>query len=352
MADHHRGLRLDNHHAGQEHFSGYFCRANDGSYYIVAGHNHASIVEIKGIDRVQRMQGQIELSTKRLQELKDWEIHREREQVYARAPVYDLYRFRTAPKIDGDNKDWDTKPSSENSVTDPDAPPAATFKMGFDDKALYVLYMVRYGPLKNSGQDWRALFKTGASIDLQMSVNSGAPDDRQAPGGGDIRILMTYFKTGKPIAVLYQPVSPDAPEQSRYEVISPGLKVNFDEVRLLRGLNMKLKGRGRNYTIEASIPLKEIGFNPKLGQRYRFDWGILTTDDYGNACTGRRYWPNKATGILADAPSESLLMPHLWGHLRVNAHRKTGPKDIESLSALKEGGEAVDEIDVEEEFEE
>ncbi|MDA1140657.1 MAG: hypothetical protein O3B01_18980 [Planctomycetota bacterium] len=350
MPEHHQGLRLDGHHPGQEHFQGYFTRANDGNYYMVAGHNHASIIKVKGIETFKRLSGELEVTADMLQRLKDFEIGQESEEVYSRARVYDLYRMKIAPKIDGQTKDWDATPNAEISNEDPDAEPPASFKMGYDADNLYLLYDVRLGPLKNSGRDWRALFKTGASVDLQWSVKPGADDTRQAPVEGDQRLLITYINGNEPAAVLYRPVAPDAPEGSEYEVVSPVFKISFDEVRRIHNFQIA-RGADRGYVLEIAIPLTEIGFNPKLGERYRFDWGVLTTDNSGNSCTSRLYWSNKATGILADAPSEAIMMPHLWGHMRVNELRKGGPADLDSLSSFGEKEAGTDDIDIEKEFE-
>lgn len=352
MTKHHRGLRLDNHHAGQEHFQGYFCRTHDGKFYMVAGHNHASVIEVKGLDTFRRLSGPVAVGKELLQQLKDWEIEQGSRDVFARAPVYDLYRFKTAPRIDGGDRDWSAMPAAPLSAADPDHGPPATLKMGYDDRNLYLYFDVRDGPLKNSGRDWRALFKTGASVDLQLSVNPDAPGDRQAPAEGDRRLLITYINQNEPVGVLYLPVAPDAPKVRRYEVVSPVFRVVFDDVRRIRNLEVAHNGE-RHYSLEAAVPLDELGFRPEFGQRYRFDWGILTTDDYGNACTGRLYWANKATGILADAPSEAILMPHLWGHLRVNEYPRKGPVDLHSLSTLEGAADdGKDMIDIEKEFEE
>jgi hypothetical protein len=223
--------------------------------------------------------------------------------------------------------------------------------MAYDSNRLYLLYEVRQSPMKNAGGDWRTLFRSGASVDLQMSVKPDIPQDREAPAEGDLRLLVTFIDS-KPIAVLYCPVVPGTPPGSAFEVVSPVGKVVIDEVRRLDDIEVAVTG-SRGYSLEASIPIAPLGFKPELGQRYRFDWGILTTDDYGNACTARIYWSNKATGILADAPSEARLMPNLWGFLRVHEYPRAGPVDLHSLSTLDDRGkETTDAIDVEKEFEE
>src|SRR5262249_51525050 len=59
MLDHNRGMILEDVTAGQEHFRGYFCRAADGKYYVVAGHNHVSVLEVLGLDHFKRTTGEI-----------------------------------------------------------------------------------------------------------------------------------------------------------------------------------------------------------------------------------------------------------------------------------------------------
>ena len=57
MSEHQRGMMLTDISLAQEHFQGYFCRSQaDGKYYAVAGHNHASVVEIQGLDQARRVQ--------------------------------------------------------------------------------------------------------------------------------------------------------------------------------------------------------------------------------------------------------------------------------------------------------
>ncbi|MBI2191688.1 MAG: hypothetical protein HYU36_06870 [Planctomycetes bacterium] len=349
MTEHHRGLRLDNHTPGQEHFNGYFCRASDGKYYMVAGHNHASLIEVKGLETFKRLSGEISLTADGLRNARNWEVEQQKQKVFAEAPVYDLYKFKAAPKIDGDSRDWDFIPPAALDPGGLDEQPPAEFKMAYDDARLYLFYSVRNSPLRNSGGDWRALFKTGASVDLQMGLDPAAPRDREAPAEGDIRLLITFVQD-KPIAVLYRPVVPGTPPDKAYEVVSPVGRTVIDEVRRIEKAEAA-RGAGNGYTLEAAIPLDEIGFQPRFGERYRLDWGILTTDDYGNTCTGRLYWSNKATAILADAPSEARLLPHLWGDLRVNEFPKSGPADLQSLSNLGErSSDTTDDIDVEQEF--
>ncbi len=306
-----RGLRLDDITPGQEHFNGYFCRTSDNHYYAVVGHNHASVVEVVGMDRFRRFSGEIEVTGKMLAETQAWDRAREVLQVYARAPVVDCYRLAKPPKIDGGLSDWPfiSAELDEN----------AKFRIGYDDSYLYVAYQISgRGPLKNQGQQWDRLFKTGASVDLQISTDPTAPPDRRAPVAGDQRLLLTMMGD-KPAAVLYQAVVPGTPAANTWQVVSPVGSASFDHVAQLEKPRVATSGNEGRYVLEAAIPLSALGLKITPGLRVKMDWGVLVSGPDGTEVLRREYWANKATQIIADAPSEAELHPELWGHIRFHA---------------------------------
>src|SRR5690606_16958917 len=80
-------------------------------------------------------------------------------------------------------------------------------------------------------------------------------------------------------------------------------------------LLMKVVEDDYGYVAEGAVPLSTLGLKITDGLRIKFDWGMLVTDASGNQVNQRIYWANKATAIVADAPSEAVLTPHLWGHM-------------------------------------
>ena len=314
MLEHERGMRLDGITVGQEHFSGHFCRTRrDNRYYAVAGHNHASLVEVLGMDGFRRPNGTLEVTAEDLKSAQEWERRREERSVYRRAPVADCYRMRNAPQIDGRTDDW---PWVSAEMGDGERP-AAWLRMGFDERWLYLCYGTqRYGPMKNSGTQLDRIFRTGAGVDLQMGTDPAAPAGRRTPVAGDLRLLMTYTDAG-PIAVLYRPVAPRAEGERSWVIASPTGKVVFDRIEQLKGVRTALGGGdGRGYVLEAAVPLKNLGLKPRADLRLKMDWGMLVSGENGREVMQRIYWSNKATGIIADAPSEAALRPDLWGHIR------------------------------------
>ncbi|MCX5661344.1 MAG: hypothetical protein NTW19_16815 [Planctomycetota bacterium] len=322
--EHQRGFPLDNLSLGQEHFWGYLCKTvADGKFYAVAGHNHASIVEVQGLDKFKRLSGSVVVADADIAKTALWDRGRQRESGFRRAPIINAFRVGGAPSINGKLDGWPEWPSAS-------IPGTADFWIGFDDVTLFLAYRVTgQGPMLNTGEQIDRLFKTGAAVDLQIGVKPDAPEDRKTPVEGDLRLLMTWAKE-KPVAVLYRAVVPGTPQEKTWQVVSPVASASFDQVGPLEGVRMT-RGeteRGDGYIVEAAIPIKALGLTPADGLRLRMDWGFLATDRTGNQVLRRIYWSNKATGIVADAPSEAILQPDLWGHVIFRNKSSREPEDV------------------------
>jgi len=325
MKDHGRGMQMRDFNIFQEHFEGYFTRTfEDNKFYAVAGHNHASLVEVKGLDKFKRTNIPVEVSLQSLVDTEEWVKKQKKIEVARRAPVIDCFQFAVPPKIDGNSNDWDfVSAEIETGKFDVDERGEdLRLSIGYDKKYLYLCYTVaNHGPMKNTGEDWRLLFKTGASVDLQLGRDPTADPKRRAPTKGDMRLLMTLVK-GRTAAILYEPSNLAADPAEAWTVTSPVAKVEFDRVVKLNDVRIFPRGHHRSYIVEAAIPLKTLGIEPKDGLRLKMDWGVLRTGPDGYACLERTYWSNKATGITADRPSEARLSPDMWGYLLF--HSKKG----------------------------
>lgn len=333
MREHDRGMILKDITSGQEHFAGYFCRTKENKYYVVAGHNHASVLEVLGLDKVRRMSGKIEVTPEDIKQAEDWEQRQQNAEVYARAPVMDLYRAKEPPVIDGKLDEW----RAESAMIELTPGATATLYTSYDDENLYLAYAVRnLGPLKNTGTQFDRLFKTGASVDLQIGVNAEASIKRAAPEEGDLRLLMTYVND-KPKAVLYQAVVPGTSPESAVRVVSPVAEVTFDRITEVDDeLRMMHSEKDGTYYVEAAVPLSMLGLSPVPGMRLKLDWGVLTTGPDGNEVLRRLYWSNKATHVLADAPSEARLSPNLWGFVRFQEERPSAEDRLDAFD-VKDG---------------
>jgi len=346
MPEHDHGMSLNGVTIGQEHFSGYFCRTKDNRYFAVAGHNHISLVEILGLDRFKRIKGTLEVTPEMIQATQQWEQSVKREELFERAPVIVCGRLNKSPRIDGDISDW-AEPVALMGQRDKfhgGLAQGAQLYMGFTDKRLIVAFETAgLGPLKNSGEQWDQLFKTGAAVDLQLATDPKAKDDRRAPTKGDIRLLLT-FANNEPQAVLYEAIVPGTSNDDRWLVVSPTGSATFDRVQRLKGVIMETARHRNGYVVEASIPLDAIGLNINTGERYKFDWGVLVSDNQGHQVLRRDYWANKATAIVADTPSEARLHPDLWGHVIFKGKAAGKAQPTIGVDAL-EGGDSSDAVD-------
>jgi hypothetical protein len=70
----------------------------------------------------------------------------------------------------------------------------------------------------------------------------------------------------------------------------------------------------QDWTVEAALPLAELGIKIEPGARVRMDWGVLTSPD-GNQVKQRMYWANKTATGTSDEAIEARLEPGLWGTL-------------------------------------
>ena len=344
MREHDRGMRLDDVTTGQEHFQGSFCRSTaDGRYYAVAGHNHASVVEVTGIDSFRRFNGEITVTEEDVQRARQ----RNAELVAfrsAREPrVIDIQPVEAAAQ----SRPWASLPVARQA-TDPLKPGRqVSFQACYDKHNLYLRYDVRgAGPFKNTGDQWDRLFKSGGCVDLMLGLRSAADPLRRAPEEGDKRVLVAPLG-GKPTVVLYDAVVPGTKPADRWEAVSPTGRTEFDRVRKIEKAAVVVSESQGGYVVEVTLPLAEIGLVPKPGSRLKLDWGVLETDAEGSAVLARSYWSNTTTTTLADAPTEARLEPHLWGHAIFPGADTLAPRLPDASKLLDPSAGAADDFDLE-----
>jgi hypothetical protein len=317
-AEHARGTRLENITAGQEHFHYFFTQTADGKFYVVMGGMWASVIEVQGLERIRRGEAQLTVTPEMLSRTREWEAHRHTRTLFSRAPVQECPRG--APALDGrmNESEWPARTHLGDY---------ASFGMRYNDQHLFFGWTVeKRGAFTNGGDDFHRYFKTGAAVDVQLGTRTEADPNRKAPEAGDIRILVTRAKgkpgsgeQGRTVAVLYRPVAPDAPKADRWETSTPaGGTTAFDQVKILDAAIIAVQEDGDRYSVEAAIPLKDLGLAPAPGQVLKMDWGVLTTDD-GFVTRSRAYWANPMATGVSDEPTEARLQPELWGHVRFAA---------------------------------
>jgi len=294
----------------------YLNRLDDGRIILSHGKNAHNLLQVMGLDTVRRFGGAFELTgaqaamaVSRLEQIKS--------QAEANSPIR-IVSSASAPKIDGKLDDWDW--SSSASIGPKTGFPRAEVALRTDDKALFVAYKVSKGrPFLNNGQDATQLFLTGDAVDLQIGTDPTSDPHRRTPVIGDERLLISKLGD-KPVAVLFQAQLPFATNPVSFR--SPVRTVTFDGVAVLSDAQVAIVDTPDGYTIEASIPWKDLmtGFTWP-GRVFRGDAGIIVADTTGRRIA-RVYRFNRQTHIVNDVPTEAQLSPSLWGEIEEDSNSR------------------------------
>ncbi len=312
-----RGMCLEGFTLSDENFWPTITQLSDGAVYIVDG-GRSSLVRIDGLNNLARLpDASLSLTREDLDRSRAYLVGIEaaRQQTQGSGVLAVVGRV-TAPAMDGKLDDWPSTGWVDidrrgvrayfNSSTKPYEVSGAVAVSG---GRLYAAW--RTGDpklLDNSGEMPIAPFKTGGALDLMIGANPKADPNRIAPVYGDVRLLVTVIG-GKPRALIYRPVVPNAGNAPKIPFSSPWRTINFDKVDDVTD-QIQFAAAAGNY--EISVPLDVLQLHPADGMIIKGDIGILRGE--GGQTTSRIYWANKATGITADVPSEAMLTPNLWGN--------------------------------------
>jgi hypothetical protein len=222
--------------------------------------------------------------------------------------AYVITRVEKPMQIDGNASDWGKIPAikaaREGDIAE------ASVRMAYDADNLYAIFDVRDDtPWANEGRDFARLFKTGDTVDIQLSPTG----NKQAnPKGGDLRLMVGQI-SGKPAVVLMQPhVEGGATAQKRV-YHSPVQDRAFDRVAVLAEAKVKVQKAGQGYVVELAVPWSALGITPKPGMKMSGDVGFTGSDTAGTITMSRTYWSNPDTNLVNDEPAESWLYPQRWG---------------------------------------
>ena len=301
-----RGQPMDTITAGGESFGGDFVRTPEGKTYVILGGTDARVLEVTGLESLRRFNGRFTYTPAQYSE-----AQRLAQSNAARAQTPKIYTVARAAQpimIDGKPDEWpelldDKAPLLE--IQESADQRYGRVQARYDAKNLYLAYRV-FAPrdtLRNAGQDYHLLFKTGDAVDLMIGTGKGA---------GDRRLLMTV-QQGQPTTILNQKAAPGAPAAEKYGFSSPWRTIAFDRVVPTRDVKMATGPIAGGCFVEAAIPWNVLGISPKAGLSLRADVGILFADSGGTTTVSRQYWSNKATGLVNDIPGEADLTPELWG---------------------------------------
>jgi hypothetical protein len=305
-----RGMSMDAITAGGESFGGNFVKASDGKFYLTIGGTDARVMEVKGLDTIRRFAGNFTYTQEQYAEAQT--LLRENAAQSGQAKAHRVAKAMAPVAIDGQAGKWSELMGDGHRLIEIQESRQKRYgrvQARYDAENLYLAYRV-FAPrsqMKNVGQDYRLLFKSGDVVDLMVG-----PEPQKADGEGNMRLIMTV-KDGKPVAILNQKVAPGAAKGEGFGFASPARVIAFDRVLVAPEVKIATSAISRGYFVEAAIPWKLLGIVPKSGLKLKADFGILFANDGGTITVSRQYWCNKETGLVNDIPGEADLAPDHWG---------------------------------------
>ncbi|MFM7290132.1 MAG: hypothetical protein ACKO6B_02735 [Planctomycetia bacterium] len=326
------GVRLP-----MEHYQGCVVKADDGKVYAVAGHTHASVVRVEGLEDVRRLQGSVTVSAADVARTRDWETSQGVAAAGGAATKGDKARKALVVPlaldplpIDGSLSAWPKDvfvtihERSRGSLSQGEVPVDRVLgALAYNAECLYVAVRVAdESPLKNAAADPQRVFQGGDAVDVTLGLDAGADPTRTAPVAGDLRIVLAAREDKKPLAMLYRPVANAAAAERRGIFESPTGRLEMDEVRPIPEATVAVRRetwdelKTTSWTLTAAIPWRALGIDPpQPGVRLRGDIGVLRSDQNGVVTAERLYWSGKSQTVISDLPSEARLVPTLWGDL-------------------------------------
>jgi hypothetical protein len=292
----------------------------DGRVFLVDG-ARTSLVRIDGLDTLTPIPEQmITITPSDLERTREWlakvEGHRQEQRG---SGVLTVPLRTTAPTVDGRLDDWPVstewafidRRGTKANFNSNSRPYEVSAAVVLTPTHLFAAWRTTEKDLlNNSGETSNALFKNGGCLDLMLATDPTATAERSSAAPGDERLLITQVK-GQTRALLYRGKVPGTKDPVVFS--SPWRTLTIDVVEDVSD-SVKLASDGTgNY--EVAIPLTALHWQPKAGQLYRADFGVLRGAN--GQTTQRVYWSNKATAITADVPSEAELTPRLWGKWKV-----------------------------------
>ena len=244
----------------------------------------------------------------------DWEravaaqaARRERELNARLEPEPVIARLAKPIVLSGNEQAWGHVPAQKVG----DGRENFTYRLALDEQYFYGAFKVAdASPFLNSGTDWKMLFKSGDSVNVELGrgKSSGAK-----PGG--VRLLIAQHD-GKPLAVLYRyRTNPRAEKPITFG--SPVGQVQIDRVKQLTDADIKLSTTRGGYFLEFRIPRSAIPALAGEPDSVFGDVGVIFSDADGriNRYNLFRYSPVK--GVTADVPSEIRLAPRYWHEYKI-----------------------------------
>ena len=291
-----------------EPFSGVFTRHRDGVVRAsgpIPANQGGNIIRIEGLDSVRH--GPVSTFAVSTADLVKAEADNLRRAQELARPVNPVKVARVQFKDDGSP---DLGKTERAEIRSEGQAVHADFHAAYDAERLYLRWDV-FGddsPWKNTGKDWRILFKTGDCVDVQLSPSANKTTNAAE---GDLRLLVAPFVDSAAV-VLMRPKKAGAASEEAYTYSSPVQSAPFDSVVRL-DVQPDIRVRERDVRVQLSIAWSDLGLEaPASGAAWRGDVGLIVSDAAGTVDIARVYRANKHTNLVNDQPGEALLQPVGW----------------------------------------
>ncbi|HEY3378051.1 MAG TPA: hypothetical protein VGL77_11220 [Armatimonadota bacterium] len=290
-----------------ESMRSYFQTPNGDAYLVNGGADSYHVLRITGLENAKRFTGTLVLTPADVQQAAASRQAVASAPAPAPKPVVRTGWMSKPPVIDGDLSGWDM---ASGVALAAEHNRSAEVALARDADTLYLAYRVHGATLVNKGADWRTLFITGDCADLVLSTGKALEKSHFAPMEGDTRLLFSLYN-GVPIAVRYRPVVPGTTNGIRL------MAATLDQIVRLTTAQVAVKRSGDGYTLEAAVPLAELGIAPGPPTDLRGDVGVIFADQTGANRALRLYYYNHNTKIVDDLTTEATLQPGEWGQIEM-----------------------------------
>lgn len=296
---------------GAEDFGGSIIYTKDGQLYVQAGKTAFINITVTGMETVKKLDsGKLTITDN---DLKLANGFREK-LLQATVGTKQVVVKRLSVKFTGDmRKDFEVKDPMIFSKS-PSA--AVETAINYDDTNLYLGWVVNDdSPWVNGATETAVMYALGDTVDFQLGTDPKADKKRGEAGAGDLRLSIGNFQ-GKATAEIYRQVSAEKSPRKFYSgVIQSGYLMEYVKAMDSANIKVNVDAQRKRYTVEAAIPLKELGFTPVPGMKLSGDFGATHGDPAGTDTVLRTYWNNQSTGLVADEVFELKMEPKNWGVL-------------------------------------
>jgi len=289
----------------------YYYQSPDGTPWIINGASTGDhLLKIKGLEQAKRLELPLVLSEEDVQRAEKQRNLPKQKTVPP--PIVRVNWEGEKPAVDGQLSDWNM---DEGVSYRSQSGKLVKTALKRDADKLYLAYEVEdETPMVNLGGNWQTLFLTGDTAELMLATNPQADVNRGQAVEGDLRLLFSTFQD-QPIAVMYRPVAKDGGDAAQL------MAARFDDIRKVPSAEVAIQRFANGYTLEASVPLADLGVDPTMTEALRGDVGVVYSDAAGRDRTERLYYYNKQTGTVSDLTSEATLAPREWGKVELPVGR-------------------------------